>query len=99
MRLKVLTGPASVPTFSERLAMRRRLWWDRPAWRGGQGLGDAVHWLKDKHAFRTREDPAETWRCCPYWQRTLIQKWNSREFASKHGCRVPELYWSGGPFS
>jgi hypothetical protein len=58
-----------------------------------------VHWLRDQHTFRNREDPDETWRCCPYWQRTLIQKWNSREFASKHGCRVPELYWSGGPFA
>ena len=75
------------------------MWWDRPAWRRGQGLGDVAHWLRDQHTFRSREDPDETWRCCPYWQRTLIQKWNSREFASKHGCRVPELYWSGGPFA
>jgi hypothetical protein len=58
-----------------------------------------AHWLRDQHTFRSREDPDEAWRCCPYWQRTLIQKWNSREFVSKHGCRVPELYWSGGPFS
>jgi hypothetical protein len=58
-----------------------------------------AHWLRDKHTFRSREDPDETWRCCPYWQRTLLQKWNSREFAAKHGCRLPELYWYGGPFT
>jgi teichuronopeptide biosynthesis TupA-like protein len=98
-QLNVLTSSASVPTFSERLTARRHLWWDRPTRRRGQGLGDVAHWLRDKHTFRSREDQAETWRCCPYWQRTLIQKWNSREFASKYGCRVPELYWHGGPFS
>jgi hypothetical protein len=25
----------------------------------------------------------------------LHYKWNAREFAQKHGCRVPELYWFG----
>ena len=39
------------------------------------------------------------WRCCALWQRTLLNKWNGREFAAKHGCPVPELYWQGGLFS
>ena len=29
------------------------------------------------------------------WQRKLANKWNSREFAIKLGCPVPELYWFG----
>jgi len=35
------------------------------------------------------------WQCCPHWPRTLVNKWNSREFVQKHGCRVPALYWHG----
>jgi hypothetical protein len=35
------------------------------------------------------------WHCCEFWQRTLFDKWNGREFAARHGCAVAELYWHG----
>jgi hypothetical protein len=71
------------------------MWWDAP-WPGrGRGLGDAVHRLHERHAVRRREDPDETWRCCERWPRTLIDKWNGREFAARHGCELPALYWRG----
>jgi len=46
----------------------------------------------------------DRWLCCEYWQRSLSNKWNAREFAAMHGVKVPELYWfgrrlSGIPFS
>lgn len=47
------------------------------------------------HIWRSRTDPDHVWRFCRYWQRTLLNKWNSREFAQRHGCRVPALYWCG----
>ena len=43
----------------------------------------------------TRDDPLSSWHCCPLWQRKLSNKWNAREFASKVGCQVPDLYWHG----
>lgn len=40
-------------------------------------------------------DPINKWRDVRYWQRKLSNKANAREFAKKHGCRVPALYWWG----
>jgi hypothetical protein len=54
-----------------------------------------LHRLKERHTFRRREEADHHWRCCEHWQRTLIYKWNAREFAQRHGCRVPTLYWFG----
>jgi hypothetical protein len=45
--------------------------------------------------LRTRDDPDEVWRCCGFWQRLLLNKWNAREFASRHGTPVAKLYWRG----
>jgi hypothetical protein len=56
---------------------------------------EPVHRLREVLAFRHRDDSEARWHCCPHWQRTLGKKWNSREFAQRHGCRVPALYWSG----
>jgi hypothetical protein len=84
----------ATPTFSDRLATRTRLWWTRP--REPRPL---VHWLRDSLASRSRDDPDETWRCCPAWPRSLVPKWNAREFAARHGCPLPELYWHGGSFA
>jgi TupA-like ATPgrasp len=81
--------------FSRRLARRHRLWWERPRLRNGRTLADAAHRLRERREFRRRDDPAEVWRCCAAWQRTLMNKWNGREFAAAHGCSVPALYWSG----
>jgi teichuronopeptide biosynthesis TupA-like protein len=45
--------------------------------------------------LRRRTDPDHVWRFSRYWQRTLLNKFNSREFVQRHGCRVPALYWHG----
>ena len=62
-------------------------------------MGDALHRLGERRTSRSREDPLEAWRCCVAWPRTLVNKWNGREFAARHGCRLPELYWRGGELS
>ena len=81
-------------TFSERITRRRQLWWDRPRWLA-LGPRGAVHRYREHWTFRSRDDADEAWRCCRLWQRTLLNKWNSREFAARHGCRTPTLYWRG----
>jgi TupA-like ATPgrasp len=84
-------------SFSERLAARQRLWWEMPSPARRGALGEVIHRLHERRAFRSREDPDESWRCCASWPRTLVNKWNGREFAARHGCRLPTLYWSGRP--
>lgn len=71
-----------------------RLWWRHPS-RGGEWLTHrySAHQLRERYARRRRDDPDDVWHCCALWQRTLINKWNSREFVTKHGGRVPALYW------
>lgn len=78
-------------TFSERLRRRNRLWWN-----SGNRVPDfSVHRYLDRIRLRSRHTPAEEWKCCGHWQRCLLNKWNSREFAALHGVAVPELYWHG----
>jgi hypothetical protein len=84
-----------VETYSERIALRNRLWWDRPRPTELRACREAIHRLRERRAFRSRDDPDEAWRCCEFWPRTLLNKWNAREFAAKHGCSLPELYWRG----
>ena len=81
----------AAPTFSERLARRKREWW-----RTSRSPVTALHRFRDLRSTRSRTDPEEVWRCCASWQRTLLNKWNAREFAARHGCPIPELYWYGG---
>lgn len=40
-------------------------------------------------------DRFDKWKDVKNWQRKLSNKDNAREFAKKHGCRVPQLYWRG----
>ena len=40
-------------------------------------------------------DPVEKWKDVKNWQRKLSNKYNSREFAKMHHCKLPELYWKG----
>ena len=69
------------------------MWWGPP--RPG-AYRDVLHRrLRERRAFRSRDDPEAAWRCCERWQRTLLNKWNSREFAARHGSPLPELYWWG----
>ncbi|HKJ35321.1 MAG TPA: ATP-grasp fold amidoligase family protein [Solirubrobacterales bacterium] len=82
-------------TFTERLGRRRELWWDPPwPWRD-RTLRDAAHRLRERRVFRTRDEADAAWRCCAAWPRTLLNKWNGREFAARHGCEVPDLLWFG----
>ncbi len=37
-------------------------------------------------------DPIEKWKDVKNWQRRLSNKYNSREFAHMHNCKLPELY-------
>lgn len=78
-------------TFSERLRRRHRIWWN-----AGSSVPDlSVHRYIDRIRLRSRNTPVEKWKCCGHWQRCLLNKWNSREFAVLHGVNVPELYWHG----
>ena len=82
--------------FSRRLRKRHQLWWSRPRrlseWRRAP---EVLHRLAERARFRSRDEPEEAWHCCAYWQRTLINKWNGREFAARHGVPLPDLYWWG----
>jgi hypothetical protein len=60
---------------------------------GSRRRPPSLHRLRERYALRHRDDPDDVWRCCPCWQRTLVSKWNSREFVSRHGGTIPELYW------
>ena len=78
-------------TFSDRLRRRNQLWWDA----GRKVPNMSVHRFLDSVRLRSRYTPLERWSCCDHWQRCLLNKWNSREFAALHGVQIPELYWSG----
>lgn len=83
-------------TFTERLVRRRDAWFfPSRGWWVPQRAAAIVHRRNERWHFRRYTDPDSAWRCCDCWQRTLVSKWNSREFALKHGCRVPKLYWFG----
>ena len=82
-------------TFEDRIRKRWQLWWGPPSWRRPFELPDRVHRWTERRVLRGHRDADATWRCCDHWQRSLLSKWNSREFAKRHGCRVPDLYWSG----
>lgn len=85
-----------VPLFSQRLKTRQRLWWGKPnKWRNRESYRHLPHRFKENYTLRNKDDSDERWHCCDLWQRVLSNKWNSREFAQKHGCRVPALYWYG----
>jgi len=60
---------------------------------------------KDPNAERVRNtimnacDPVEKWKDVKNWQRKLSNKYNSREFAKMHNCKLPELYWKGRDYA
>jgi hypothetical protein len=81
-------------TFSQRIKARRRIWWGQPPQPGEWGvMRYTPHRVRELSALRRRDDAEDAWRCCAWWQRKLINKWNGREFALRHGGRVPALYW------
>jgi hypothetical protein len=82
--------------FSERLKRRSLVWWGKPnKWRNRESYRHLLHRLKENYTLRSRDDPEARWHCCDFWQRTLSNKWNAREFVQRHGVRVPDLYWHG----
>lgn len=89
-------APALAPDgYAARILRRRRIWWEKP-WSLSPGSG--LRWLhraRERYTYRRRDDPDAAWRCCALWPRALHVKWNSREFARRHDCRVPDLYWTG----
>ena len=70
-------------TFSHRIKKRHTIFWSDP---NAEDVRCTI-----MHAT----DPAEKWQDVENWQRKLSNKYNSREFASKYGCKVAELYWKG----
>ena len=85
---------SEVPKYSDRIARRLEVWWQKSRnYQHPKTYTDFLHQLRERNMFRSRFDSDENWHCCAHWPRSLINKWNSREFALKHRCRVPELYW------
>lgn len=83
-------------SFTQRMRQRHKLWWGQPfQFNSLDAYQDMIHRFFERFRFRLYTDPELSWQCCDRWQRTLINKWNGREFAKKHGCPVPELYWYG----
>jgi len=83
-------------TFQQRLDRRAERWWGKPfRWTSGRSYADMAHRLSERMTWRSSAEPDELWRCCHEWPRSLINKWNGREYAAKYGCRVPQLYWHG----
>ena len=73
-----------------------RVWWSKPnKWRTRDSYRNLFHRLKENYSLLDKDDPDTRWRCCDLWPRLLSNKWNAREFAQRHGVRVPELYWYG----
>ena len=73
--------------FSKRIKNRNKIFWEVP---------DA-HEIKNTNMYAW--DLIEKWEDVKNWQRKLSNKYNSREFAKKHNCRVAELYWKGRDYN
>ncbi len=79
--------------FSERIRRRKQLWW-----RSSDTGQTIVDHLKRLEMILVRVDsdaPLSRWKKGEHWQRRLLNKRNSKAFAVKFNCRVPELYWQG----
>jgi hypothetical protein len=48
-----------------------------------------------RNTIMDAEDDLKDWKNVKHWQRKLSNKHNAREFASKFGCKVPQLFWEG----
>lgn len=88
-----------VPSFCQRLAHRRRIWWGTwEQWAEWRTYRDIVHRFGEWHSLRHRDDPESLWQCCPSWQRSVVQKWNGREYVARFGLESAKLYWRGRSF-
>jgi hypothetical protein len=79
---------------SQRLQARHAAWYPpKPRWWAKKD--NPLHVGLEFRRVMRATDSDTAWRCCDFWQRKLFNKWNIREFAKKHDCRVPKLYWHG----
>jgi hypothetical protein len=69
--------------FPERIRSRHKQFWQDPN-------AEIV-----RNTLMNVEDGFEKWKDVVNWQRKLSNKYNSREFAGKHGCKIPLLIWKG----
>lgn len=69
--------------FSGRVKNRHKIFWNVP------------NAERIRNTIMSASDPMEKWKNVKNWQRKLSNKYNSREFAKKHNCKVAELYWKG----
>jgi hypothetical protein len=79
--------------FSERILKRRKIWWRHPD--AQQTLIDHLRRGEMLHLKVGRNATESRWHRGEYWQRRLLNKLNSKEFAIRLNCPVPELYWHG----
>ena len=70
--------------FRRRIEKREKVLWKDPE----------VPKIIEQRLFAS--DPMEKWKEIDHWQRLLENKLNAKEFAKKIGCKVAELYWTGG---
>ena len=73
--------PQSV--FGKRIKLRHAEFWGDP---------DAEN---IRNTIMEASDTIDKWTDVHNWQRRLSNKYNSREFAKMHGCKVADLYWRG----
>lgn len=88
-------GEQPLGPFRERIERRQRFWWGTDWSRPHRQLALRLHRFRERYSWRTGDEPDARWHCCDRWQRTLMSKWNARQFARHLGCRVPALLWSG----
>ncbi|MXV49767.1 hypothetical protein GS399_02205 [Pedobacter sp. HMF7647] len=69
--------------YSKRIRHRYKTFWNNP---------DAE---KIRNTQMDFQDPLHKWTDAVHWQRKLSNKYNAREFAKMHGCKVADLYWHG----
>lgn len=69
--------------FSKRIKHRHATFWN---------AADAE---QVRNTIMQATDPIEQWQDVVNWQRKFSNKYNSREFAKLHDCRVAKLYWKG----
>jgi len=79
--------------FSDRIQKRKQLWWRNP--NSSQTFIDHLRRLEMLLRRVGREAPESRWRKGEHWQRRLLNKLNSKEFAIRLNCPVPKLYWQG----
>ncbi|MEB2345812.1 MAG: ATP-grasp fold amidoligase family protein [Deltaproteobacteria bacterium] len=78
--------------YSERIRLRRALWWGRDTPRSPREDLRRLAMLLTRIPAGA---PASRWRRGEHWERRLFNKLNARAFACAQGCRVPDLYWEG----